>query len=208
MLGLWLLTAAWADVPDGVVPITAPVDAQQRFDEHRQHKGLPASVLACDVVWPDVLQVCFRIRDGEVMRFVHAADLAAWGIDGAGFRAVMAARASERLPAGLVAAPVTDMEGASYWYSAGQAGWECGGLLAPDAVAATAGSPMLVAMPRPDVLLAWPAGNEDLNRVMAIGVREMHDAGEGLLATVYQYGQDGWTPAFEARPSDTPAGSP
>lgn len=203
LLLLWGALAV-AAVPVDVVPVTAPVDAQQQFDAHREAKGLPPASLVCSEVWTGAMQVCFRIKDGSVMRFVDDSDLAAWGVDAAGLRSEMTERAKQRLPTQVASTDIADMPGHKYWYTSGEAGWECGPLLVPGALTALVGGPVLVAMPRADVLIAWAAGNEDLDRVMAIGIREMHDAGEGLSAVVYEYGDSGWAAAFEA----TRAGAP
>lgn len=206
-LGLGLLLGlpqgALAELPAGARPVAAPADAQDQFAAYRSQAGLPPAELACTELWPGMVLICLQLREEGRQRWVLASEAEAWSGSVEAAMAVLAQRAAEPLAEQPVPVPVPEMEDARYYRAAEGDGWEVAGLLRPDLLAARVGAaPIRVALPRSDVLLAWPAGSDALDKVMAVGVREIHDAGGGLSPAVIEWAEGGWAPGFEARPAE------
>ena len=62
-------------------------------------------------------------------------------------------------------------------------GWAAAGALRPDLLAEKVGGlPLRMAMPAEGVLLAWKGGEAEVDRVMAVGVKEMYDQLPGAVS--------------------------
>ena len=61
-------------------------------------------------------------------------------------------------------------------------------------------SSVMVALPTKDTLLVWPAGDETLNQMMAVGSVEISDANDGLDPSAFRMATDGWQEGLLARP--------
>lgn len=200
---VWLTVAmALAAVPAEVTPVLAPADAPAQFAEH---VGGPSPSLACDPLWSDAL-VCFKVREGKKRRWVTSADLAKWKVDAPALRATLAERAIAKLADQPKPVPVEGMPGAQYWVAAEGDGWAAAGVLQPSLLAERlGGAPILVAVPVDGVLIAWKIGDRELDRIVAVGVKEMYDAGDGpVTPIVHQWTGARWAPYAEAVPSKPP----
>ncbi len=210
-MGPWLAAGAlWtvasvgsAAVPEGVVPVAAPEGVQEAYAAWLASSGAPPGKLACDPVWAGRVHVCFQREHDGVRSWVTEAEAQEWGVDVSGLRAAIAAHAGDALTQGLSRVAVPDMPGAAYWQLSGK--WAASGLLRPEELTRLTGAASVrVAAPRADVLLVWPGGDEALDTVMAVGVREIFDAADGLTPAVFAYSAQGWAPGFEARPASSP----
>jgi hypothetical protein len=198
MLVAWAVAA----VPDGVTPVLAPGDAPQQYADWLQETGAPPVRLACDALWAEAL-VCFKVVDGSRRRWVTEADAKNWGVDVPGLRRVVTDRARQKLAQAPKVMTVEGMPKSKYWLSAEGDGWAAAGVLAPDTLASRiGGAPLLVATPVDGVLLVWKPGDADLDRVLAVGAKEMHDASDSPVTPVV-HGWDGtrWFSVVEAVPT-------
>lgn len=202
----WMaLQLAVAAVPTGVVPQLAPIDAPEGWKDYVKSAHLPATELACEPAWPDVALVCFKIRENGKRRWVTSADLAAWKVDTAGLRASLLAGAR----AALAGQPVpTKVDGGPqlYWQAAEGDGWSAAGILMPELVADKLATKVFyAAIPTGEATLFWRPGDADLDRIMAVGVKEMFQAADsGVTPVVYQWSGGLWTPFMEAKVADPP----
>lgn len=197
MLFLFVLVAR-AAAPDAVFPVLAPFDAPAQWAE----AGHP-SPLACDVLWPRETLVCFRVQEGNKRRFVTEADLAQWAVDVVALRAAVTQRAREKLVDQPKSATIEGTQ-KTYWTSAEGDGWSAAGVLAPELVAMRLGGPFMVAVPTDRVLLAWRPGDPDLDKIMAVGVKEMFEAADWpVTAVVHRWDGARFTAYVEAVPAPT-----
>ena len=179
-LGPAMADASAAPGPPASLAISAePGDVRFAFGEHAAAQGLSgdAAAIVCDDL-AERLSLCFTFLEGETRRYVTKADLKAWSLDREVLRAKALAGAAGKVGSGRPAA--TSVEGGgSYWLSAESDGWDVAALLQPEVLAKVTGAPRpVVAVPQRNTLLAWNPGVEELDTILAVGVRRMHDAAE------------------------------
>ena len=77
------------------------------------------------------------------------------------------------------------------------------GLLAPESLEAQVGTPVMAAIPSTDVVLFWKAGDPKVDHVMAVGVREIHDAStQAVSPVVFLWDGSEWRAFAEATPTE------
>ena len=198
-----LATAAWGAAPDGLRPVVGSVDVGERFVRWLGEQGLAPEHLVCEPVWPEVAQLCFRVWDQGKRRWVVGHDLGTWGVDEPGLRAAVTPLAEAHLKqAELV--PIGGMT-TSYLRLVDGDGWAASGLLRPDLlVARLGGGPIRVAVPADSVLISWKAQGEEVDRIMAVGVRELYDSARTGAVSPKVVTWDGlkWESFGEARPTE------
>lgn len=204
---LWLITTALAQVPPGITPSAAPPDIAEQYRDHQKSSGVapPWDLLACDDLWLNQAELCFRLDDGNRRRFVTERDLRSWGVTLPQLREEMDRRAVEVLQRKPEKRQITGMS-ASYWMI-NDPSWAAAGLLQPATLAEQLGtSTLFVALPVDTVLLAWIPGDPEVDKVMAIAVRELHDGGDSnISAVVHKWANGRWSTFGEAKPrSPTP----
>jgi hypothetical protein len=207
-LASWLLVAfaaARPPVPDGLRPVVADVGAPGRFAAWRKESGLPPVDLACEPALPGAVLLCFRIWEGGARRWVTVDDLRRWGLATGDLRTTLIPEALRRIEtAERIAIEGTS---ASYLRLVDGDGWAAAAVLAPGAIAARLGAEsgsVRVAFPAETVFVAWRSGDADLDRIMAVGVRELYDAQPASVSPgVFTWDGRVFTSFGEAVPSAT-----
>jgi hypothetical protein len=193
------LALASAAAPSGLRPVVAAPDAPQRYAAWRMTEGLEPERLACDVVWPEAL-LCLRVWEDGGRRWASTRDLERWGIGLPAARASLAEAARTHVES----APLVPIEGmaAKYLRLADGDGWAAAGLLRPDLLAERLGGlPLRVAIPSQGVMVAWRAQGPEVDKVMAVGVRELFEQQpQPVTPKVYQWDGARWAPFGEAVP--------
>ncbi len=189
-----------------VLPALAPSDAPTQYASWLAETGRPRAELACDPLWKDAALLCFKVQIGNKRRWVTRADLAKWKWDLPELRRRVTEAARQHDTSLPNPAAVPGLDGATYWIASGGDGWATAALLDPVALAERlGGGPFLVAVPLETVLIAWKPGNADLDRVIAVGVREMYDGQEGpVSAVIHLWDGERFTAFGEAKPSSAP----
>jgi hypothetical protein len=161
-------------------PVVVSTDTPERVAAWRALEGRSPDALACIDGPTRAHLVCLRVWEGPRRRWVLASDVASWGRSGAD----LLRGASAGAPAAVARAELVPIDGTPdrYLRLLDPDGWAAAGLLRPDLlVARLGGGPVRVAIPAEGVLLAWPARQpaaaSELDRVMAVGVREWFDRG-------------------------------
>lgn len=178
-----------------VVPWAAPWDVQDQYAAFRKGRGEPVVALACDELWADTARVCFRrVDEGRLVR-LHEGEVSVPEV-----REAARESAATWVEAELETVPVEGMEH-SYRMLRDASGKAVLGALDPRTLSAALGLPVLVALPSTSVLVAWKGGDPDLDKVMAVGVTELHAAAKDPVSPVV-WGWDGerWFPFAEAKP--------
>lgn len=189
---------ALAGIPDDVRPVIVRDGAAERYRVWQERLGLPASRILCDQGGPPGILVCYQTRDESGLRWVHDGDLATWNSSHDELRNEMIRRA----PAHLGTLEWVSVRGTPDRYArivAGD-GWPAALLLAPQAMVPRLGAPPLrVAVPARGVALAFRPAGPDLDRIMAVGVREMFDTlARGVSPMVFEWDGRAWTPWGQA----------
>ncbi len=179
----------------GSVPVGLSIEPPEqivRFRERLRAAGVegPATELACRP-FAEALSLCFTWDDGDARRYVSHAELASWGVDLDALEAAARARAVAVLGAGRPErTPVTDMD-ATYWLSMQGDGLDEAGWLAPERMVELVGAELRVAVPARDIFVAWQAGSDELDKVMAVGVLRIHEASDHpVTSKVYTWDAD------------------
>ena len=203
----WLVCSALGGEPASanLRPVAADTDAPVRFAAWRASSGLSPETLACEPTLPKAVLLCFRVWEKGSRRWVTVQDLQRWGTDLPKVRAALADQARAK----IAAAPLVPVDGAaqSYLRLVDGDGWAAAALLVPDAVAARlGGAPVRVSIPAEGVLLAWKAAGPELDRILAVGARELYDTQSGSVSpSIFTWDGRVWMTFGEAVPtSPTP----
>jgi hypothetical protein len=99
---------------------------------------------------------------------------------------------------------VHDMPGRHYWLSASGDGLDMAAFLHPEALAAALGGEApVVSVPGSGTLLVWLPGDQELDTVVAVGVKSMHgQAAWPVSDKIYRYQDGEWVVWGETRLSD------
>jgi hypothetical protein len=193
----WWLGAA----PDvDLRPVVAASGVESRYSAHRREQGLPPEELACAPLWPGAAELCFRVWERGQRRWVTATDATRWGTTAHELVRVLSDAAGAKLATAELL-PVDGLD-ARYLRLVDGDGWAAAGALRPELLAQRLGGlPVHVAMPADSVLIAWRAGDAELERVMAVGVREWFDQTAGRVSPkVHEWDGLEWRPYGEAQP--------
>lgn len=153
----------------------------------------------CAPLWPGAVLLCFRIWEDGARRWVTRADAERWNVGSGQLTTSVRANAA----AHVARAELMPVEGTDAFYLRLVDGdWAAAGVLAPDAVAARlGGGPVRMAVPAEGVFVAWKAGDADLDKIMAVGVRELFDQTPGPVSPrVFLWDGVRWTPFGQANP--------
>lgn len=201
MTGLLLLAVAYGGWQEDLRPVAAPWDVAERWAPYAASKQLKP--LACDELVAEHVRLCFRLREGETLRWVTESDLASWSVTVADLRQLVTtvSRGRALKPEML---PIEGMDARYARWVDGE-GWavapllwtaELGKLLGPDA---------RFAIPAGTVALAWSAGDGEVDKALAVGVVELAEEQPGEVSrVVFRLDGDTLVPFAEATPS-TPA---
>ena len=191
------LALAVAAVPDTVVPAAGPADVQARFDGWNVRQDRALATLACGPLFGDHGRLCYRVGEPGSRRWVTLDDLSSWGESLDSLQAEIRARAARQLVGRLE--PVTiDGMGATYWVSKATDGWTLSPLLHPPS-AEQVGRPLLAAVPADGVVLLWTGGRADVDKVIAVGARELYDSrSRPVTPVVHQWDGARWIPFARA----------
>ena len=182
-----------------VIPRLSPADAQEQYATYLQQAKRPADSLACRDVWPKAVLVCLQQRRGERVSWVGLRDVAAWRADLTALVEASGERGRAQLEPERL--PVAGMQ-ATYVQIRSGAGWEAAALLQPRWLEGVVGSPLMAAAPIQGVVWAWKGGDADLDKVMAVAVRELHDntPDDSLTSVVHRWDGKRWVAHVEAQP--------
>ncbi len=198
-----LLGLAQAAVPEGVRPAVAPVNVQERYDRYLEQKGLGPAPLACEAPIADALRLCFKVWEGEHRRWVVQSDLTTWGVSQTDLREAVVKRAEDALNQQMTAVMVSGAT-KTYLQLADGDGWAAAGLLAPQTLLERVAQP-LMAIPRTSVMVAWPAGDAELDLMMAVGIKEMRDGSrDPVSGLVLRWNGKQWVAFAEAQKKTGP----
>ena len=168
-----------------------------------------AAALARGATGEDAIPACRRLVTGLVVCLTPAARpgeiamrgaiLAAGGSESAGFDAV---RDSLEGAWARVPAQTHSVEGIKgrYFVRAAGDGFDSAALLRPELLARLAGADPVVAIPEDGTLVWWVPGDEDFDKMLAVGVRRMAEASPHPVSPkVYRYDGDKWVVWGQAR---------
>lgn len=192
-----LVVAALAQVPSELRPALAPPDVAERWAAAFPDAPAPP---ACTPVLEARAMLCFRVWEQQRRRFVTTADLARWGVEVDDLRAAVRERGRKHL-SGLTAQEVVDMPYA-YLLATDGDGWTAASILNPEIVSQrVGGADVRFAVPRTGVVLAWRGGVGELDRVMAVAVRELYDdADDAVSPAVFVWTSNGFVTWGQANP--------
>ena len=197
----WLVATAIAAPNHVLVPVAVGHSVADEYRAFLAKKKLPEASLVCQEVWQGRTQVCFQVEVKGKRRFVSSADLKSWNMSKSEVWAVVARSATSKIVEGLQLHRINGDESRQYWSWVDGTNWPSGGLVVPhEILRVTNLSSVMVALPTKDTLLVWPAGDETLNQMMAVGSVEISDANDGLDPSAFRMATEGWQEGLLARP--------
>ncbi len=187
---LTLLASALAAPPGTVLVSPEAADVPDLFLQQHPELG----PLRCEALVVDVVLLCFKLQTGASRRYVTEADLLSWDTTPEQLRTAARASLTENP---WVANEVPD----TGRYFVAQGPNAAAVLLHPEWLAHVGPEP-LVALPARGVVVAWKPGDEELDKVVAVGARRMfEELDHPVTAVIIQKtAEDGWTRWGEAKP--------
>lgn len=196
-----MMWAALAAPPvSNLRPVAADINTPTRFAEWTAKSGRPGELPVCVNVWSETAVVCFRVYEGKRRRWVVSDDLLTWQASPTSLQQAIVP-GCERMLSELEKRSVDKMDAHYYLLRDGD-GWAASGVLLPEQLRAKIGaSAIRVAMPVEGILIAWPGGNDELDRVMAVSVHEAFTKQVNPVSPVIFNWSDGrWSRFGEAKP--------
>jgi len=149
------------------------------------------------------LSLCFTCGTAPI----SATQQQAWGLSDDDLRQRAAATATAAIDASRpLRQEVHDMPGRTFWVSNSKDGLDMAAFLHPDALAAAIspdGTAPVIGVPGAGFLIAWLPGDDELDTVMAVGIKSMHSqAASPVSDKLYRYVDGEWTVWGEARKAD------
>lgn len=207
MLG-WVIGAmvGWAGIPADVQirPVAATRDDVARFERWQVERVRASSAALCQPLAIPEVQLCFRVWEGRRRRWVTEADGARWGVSARDLEERVLGDCVESVSR----AEVRTVQGGAARYLAltdgdGRAvsGFLCPGALTERVSVLGHGVGIRAALPTQDVLLAWPAGDPELDRIMAVAAREIFELqSDPLTPQIMLHDGDRWRAFGRALP--------
>ncbi len=202
-MSLLLVGLAFAGWQDDLRPAAAPWDVAERWNAYASTQDPPVPPLACDVLVPDHVRLCFRLREGDSLRWVTEGDVKAWSTSVPALRQLVAQAARGRALAPEMQA-IQGME-ASYLRWVDGEGWAVAPLLWAAELGKQLGPDARFAIPAGTVALAWAAGDGDVDKALAVGVVELAEEQPGEVSrVVFRLDEGKLVPFVEATPAEEP----
>lgn len=163
----------------------------------------PAPAPVDDAVCTDIaegLALCFACGDTLLTQQQQQA----WGVSTAQLLEQARTASAHAIGDGRpVRQDVADSPGHHYWISAAQDGYDMAALLHPEALSASIGATPVIGVPGRGALIAWVPGDRELDTMVAVGIKTMHEqAAFPVSDKLYQYTDGEWTIWGEARKTD------
>ena len=198
---LWMsaLASSNAMVPANVRPSIVPWNIHTQYADASSERGRPIQKLACEPLWDGQAHLCFRLIHGKKREWVTVEHLRNWNVSYDGLKSSVFDQGREHIKQQLK--PV-EVEGVNkrYWVATNDSGWASAVLFSPDVFYGTMqSSSVLAAVPAHGIVLMWPAGDPELDKIVAVGVREIYSTRAGAVSPViYRWTGAAWVPFVEA----------
>ena len=170
---LWLALAnVSAEPPGSLSGVAMAPGAAARYRDQRRRRGMSPDSLVCDSIARGWVEVCYQRREPPGLTWIHPDAMG--GLD----RAKRAQWLEMEAQTKLAAVSLTPVGGMPHRYLAliDRSG-VAASLLHPDRIADRVGGvPVRIAVPSRSVLVAYRAADSDLDRVVAVAVREIQQA--------------------------------
>ena len=162
------------------------------YRSYKKSKGTYQSDLACEQ-FAEGLMMCFRYVNKEKLPYVLESNMKEWNAKTE--QLLISARDSsiEHVTKERYTLQKVDDVPGGYWASARKDGWDSAALLHPERLEMLLGAKPLVAMPQSGMFLFWREDNPQLNKAVAIGVKEIYNqASHPVSPYIYHWSQGRW----------------
>ena len=194
-----LLHGAFGSVPVSVRPSIVGTDVEAQYLEVARSGTVPTAPMVCEDFWTDQARLCFRLVNGKRREWVTSTHLETWGVDFASLKSTVINRAKSHVTQQLKSVPIGGME-QTYFAATNVDGWASAVLLLPEQLRRVGTQNVLVAVPAHGVVLAWEGGHPEVDKVLAVGVREIYESRAGSVsAMIYRWTGTEWAPFGEAK---------
>ena len=184
------------------VSVTAePIEVVTLYQEAATEAGLEgtARLPACRK-WSAEFFMCFMVEESGHRRMVHLGDLAVWSMTIAELEAL--ARLNGRAVLEPDRARKVQVEGltGAYWVFDRGDGYDASILFYASELEALLGGAPVLAVPQRGLVIAWVPGNLELDQVVGVGVKRIHEQSEQPISPVIvHWNEERWVRWGEAR---------
>ena len=165
---------------------------QDDYDDHLRSQGKPARVLACTELAPE-LRLCLRKVRGTALPYAHQDELQEWKLtEASALQMIKDLSQRELLEKSYVRRVIEGTE-LEFFSRSKKDGWDPVSLLHPQFLRSLIGGDFLVAIPEAGTFLCWKKGSAELNKIMAVGVREQYNASVHPVSPyLFEWEKGGW----------------
>ena len=158
-------------------------------DEYQRQRGRK---LVC-TAFAEKLQLCYRYEDGKKLPYVTQKDIKKWKIGVEQIHAKAKQKAFSQVQDSRFRFEKISNMSSGYWISDKKDGWDAAALLHPKRLRQLLGRKALVAIPQAGTFIFWEAGNPMLNKIMAVGIREIYDnSNHPVSSSIYHHKDGKW----------------
>ena len=187
---MWWLSLAFAYPEIRMAPSSPTLPKQ--YQEYIESKGEKYSPLSC-TDFAEGMLLCFRYVDGEKLPYVQQQNLEQWDAKLEQIQTSAKDFAKQYVTSDRYTFQKIEGMDGGYWASAKKDGWDASGLFYPAQLQQMVGRKFLMAVPQAGMFLFWGQGNPAIDRVIAIGVKEIYkEAKQPVSPYIYEWGGEKW----------------
>ena len=162
----------------------ADVDVLYRFAAETAGLDGPALTPACRA-WSAFFAMCFMVEEDGARRLIHQGDLEEWQVDDAELEELARSQGLSLLSTfSGHQVGIADLKDDAYWLFEGENGLASTALLYPEWMVDRVGEGMVLAIPSRGRVVAWVPGDEEVDRVIAIGIRRLYEQAQIPVSSV------------------------
>jgi hypothetical protein len=162
------------------------------YQIYKKEKGKFTSDLACEK-FAEGLMMCFRYVKKENLPYVLENDLKKWDATTEQLLISASDSSAEYVTKERYTMQEIDNVPGGYWASARKDGWDSAALLHPKRLELLLGAKPLVAVPQSGMFLFWREDNPQLNKAVAVGVKEIYNQSSHPVSPyIYHWSQGKW----------------
>lgn len=193
-----------ATVPDAVRPSIVSRSVEAQYLDARASESPTVAPMACGDFWEPEARLCFRVVRGNRREWVTAQHLKRWGVSFEELKATVIKRSKAFASRQLKPVQIGGME-QHYFVATNENGWASAVLLHPSVLGAVSLQNVFAAVPAHGMVLVWEGGHPEVDKILAVGVRELYESKSGgVTPIVYRWSGSEWIAFGEAKKNAAP----
>lgn len=188
-----------AAVPEAVRPSIVSRSVEAQYLDTRASKSPPVVPMACEDFWESEARLCFRVVHGNRREWVTTQHLKRWGVSFEELKSIVIKRSKASASRQLKPVQIGGME-QTYFVASNENGWASAVLLHSSVLGTVSQQNVFAAVPAHGMVLVWEGGNPEVDKILAVGVRELYESKSGgVTPIVYRWSGAEWVAFGEAK---------